>query len=61
MVAGFARGSAVVVAAAAVGRCCERAVIHLGTAPGAVGFVAALTLRHTGVGGIVGLGGLTKS
>jgi len=48
------------VATGAVGGDGERAVVHLGAAPGAVGFVAALALRHTGVGGVIGFGGLAK-
>ena len=62
VVARFAGGAAAAdVAAGTVGGDGKGAVVHLRSAPGAVGFVAALTLRHTGVNGVVGLGGLTKS
>jgi len=61
VVARFASSTAAAdVTAGTVGGDGERAVVHPGAAPGAVGFVAALALRHTIVGGVIGLGGLTK-
>ena len=61
VVAGLAGGtSAADVATRTIGRHGERVVVDLGTAPGAGGFVATLTLRDADVGGVIGLGRLAK-
>ena len=49
-----------VMAACAVGRHREGTVIHLGSGPGAGGFVAGFAHRDAVVDGGVGLGGQTK-
>ena len=53
----LARGRRAVVTGAAVGACGEGAVVHLGTRPGAAGFVAGFTHGDTAVHRGVGLAG----
>jgi len=60
VIARLARSGAAVMATRTVGRHGERVVVDLGTAPGAGGFVATLTLRDADVGGVIGLGRLAK-
>ena len=55
MVAWFARGTLAVVTTGAIGRSCEGAVINFCTAPGAGGFMAALTRCDATVCGVVRL------